>query len=447
MTGIDASGGIRWTWRWTPYDREILALAIPALGSLAVGPLYVLTDTAIVGHLGTGQLAGLALAGTLLDGALALCNFLAYATTAQIGRAHAAGQDVVVRRLAAQALWLASAIGLLFIGVTWLGGRPAVALLGGAGEVAEHAWVYLSIAILGMPFALIAQAGQGYLRGIRDLRTPLVLVGIGNALNLVLELLFIYGFGWGLAGSAWSTVVAQAVMGGGFIARLWEGSHGYRMPAPRAMRPLMRMSWEILGRTTALYTSFVVFTAVLAYAGPTSLAAHQVIFQIWLFLALVLDAIAIAGQVMVSRMLGAGRRAEAIFAAQRMIAWSTVAGVAFAVLFIALQDVLPRVFTADPAVLERVAAAWFIFAATQPPSGAVFALDGILIGAGDSRYLMWAMLLSSTLVVPGALAAYLLGWGITGVWLALFGLITVRLLTTGFRFLQGGWVVTGELRG
>lgn len=435
----------RGAWRWTAYDGEILSLAGPALGSLAAGPLYVLVDTAIVGHLGTEPLAALALAGVLLDGVLALCNFLAYATTAQIGRSHAAGHHLVVRGVAAQCLWLASALGLALITLGLVGGPSALALLGGSGAVAEFASIYLRIAVLGLPFALIAQAGQGFLRGVKDLRTPLVLIVFGNALNVVLELVFIYGFGWGLAGSAWGTVIAQAVMGGGFIVKLWQASAGERRPQLAAMRPLLRMSLEIFMRTTALYSSFVVFTAVLAHVGPASLAAHQVIFQLWLFIALMLDAIAIAGQVMVSRALGGNDGEGTIFAARRMIAWSVLVGVGFAVVMLALAGPLPQVFTSDPEVLERVHAAWPIFALMQPLNGAVFALDGILIGAGDSRYLMWAMLASAGVVVPLALLVLVAGWGIVGIWLAVLALIVVRLATTAGRFVSSGWLVMGVL--
>ncbi len=433
-------------WRWNSYDADIVRLAIPALGSLAAGPLFVLVDTAIIGHLGTAPLAGLALAGTLLNGALALCNFLAYATTAQIGRAQSAGQQALVQTLAAQALWLAAFIGVALIAVGWAAGRSAIEALGASGEVAGQADIYLKIALFGVPFALIAQAGQGFLRGVRDLRTPLVLVVLGNVLNLILEVLFIYGFGWGIAGSAWGTVIAQAVMGSGFSVCLWRASAGAHRPALRSMRPLMRMSWEIFGRTASLYASFVVFSGVLARVGAASLAAHQVMFQMWLFLALVLDAIAIAGQVLVSRMLGEGNRVDAIGAARRMIAWSTLVGIAFAAVLLMLGGVLPQVFTADPEVLVLVAAAWPIFALTQPASGAVFALDGILIGAGDSRYLMWAMLASSLVTVPLALLAFVSGAGLVGVWFALFALILVRLITTGVRFSRGSWVVTGALK-
>ncbi|MDE3074484.1 MAG: MATE family efflux transporter [Chloroflexota bacterium] len=428
-----------------PQDSQIFRLALPALGSLAAGPLYVLVDTAIVGHLGTEPLAGLALAGTLLDGVLALSNFLAYATTAQAGRQHAAGQIEATKRLAAQALWLAAGLGLGMVVLGLAGGAAAVGLLGGSGSVANLAALYLRIGVLGLPFALIATAGQGFLRGMEDLRTPLVFIGGGNVANVVLEVVFVYAFGWGLAGSAWATVIAQAGMGAGFILELWTASRGVRVPTLQAMRPLLRMGGQIFVRTAALYSAFIVASAVLARIGAASLAAHQVLFQLWMFLALTLDAIAIAGQVMVSRALGRGDREEAAVAAARMIGWSAVVGLACAALMLAFRDVLPRAFTSDPAVLDRARVAWPVFALMQPLNGAVFALDGILIGAGDSRYLMWSMLASAAVVVPLALLALFTGSGIVGVWLAILALIVVRLATTGKRFLDRRWLVTGSL--
>jgi putative MATE family efflux protein len=428
---------------WTPADSQIFRLAIPALGSLAAGPLYVLTDTAIIGHLGTAPLAGLALAGVLLDAILSLAGFLEYATTAHVGRQHGAGQELAVRRVAAQALWTAAAIGGAVLVAGELLGPFAMIGLGGSSQVVPLANVYLRIALIGLPFALIANAGEGYLRGLSDLRTPLVFIVGGNVLNVVLEVLFIYGLGWGLGGSAWATVIAQAAMGSGFIVRLWRDSAGERRPKLADMRPLLRTSWQLFVRTAALYVSFLAASSVLAHVGATSLAAHQVLFQEWLFLSLVLDSVAIAGQVLISRALGVGDRDGAIAAAKRMIGWSVAAGGVFALALFALEPVLPLAFTTDPGVLDRVHAAWPVFALMQPLNGAAFALDGILIGAGDSRFLMGAMLVSSLTAVPIALAALFAGWGIFGVWLALLALIVVRTLTTGRRFLQQRWVVTG----
>ena len=209
------------------------------------------------------------------------------------------------------------------------------------------------------------------------------------------------------------------------------------------IRPLVRIGGHIAVRTSALLGSFLIAAAVLARVGPASLGAHQIAFQLFVFLALVLDALAIAGQVMVGNMLGAGDAAGARAAALRMIGWSVVAGAAFGLLLLALGDLIPRAFTSDPAVVEQAREIWWIFALMMPANGAVFALDGILIGAGDTRFLMWGMLAAAAVYVPVALLALDQGWGIRGVWLGLAGLIAVRLATCGARFAGSRWVLTG----
>jgi putative MATE family efflux protein len=431
----------------SPYDKEILKLALPALGALAAEPLYLLVDTAMVGHLGTRELAALAIAATVLTTLVSLCIFLTYGTTAQVARLHGAGDEERAGRLAAQALWLASGLGAALTALLAVFAVPLVDLMGGEGRTGDLAVMYLRIGSLGLPFALIALAGQGFLRGVSDLRTPLVIVVVANAANIVLNVLFIYGFGWGLAGSAWATVVSQAGMGAAFVAVLLRRPAASRRPSLAGMRPLTRIGGEIFVRTAALYGSFLVASAVLARVGDDALGAHQVAFQLFVFLALVLDAIAIAGQVIVGRSLGAGEADDAYRAARRMIEWAVAAGALFAVVMLALIDVLPRAFTSDPAVIEEAKKIWPLFALMQPANGAVFALDGILIGAGDTRFLMWAMLAASFgLYVPIALGSLALGLGIVGVWVGLLGLIAARLGTCVWRFRGRRWAIVGPQR-
>jgi putative MATE family efflux protein len=215
----------------SPYDREILLLALPALGALAAEPLYLLADTAMVGHLGTEELAALAIAGALIVGAFTLFNFLTYGTTAQVARLQGAGEPRAAGRIAAQALWLSTAIGLALTLLLAGLAVPLVDLMGGEGRTGDLAVLYLRIGALGLPFALITLAGQGYLRGVSDLRSPLVIVVVANAANVLLNVLFIYGFGWGLAGSAWATVVAQAGMGAAFVSALLAAPADSRRPS------------------------------------------------------------------------------------------------------------------------------------------------------------------------------------------------------------------------
>jgi putative MATE family efflux protein len=427
----------------SPHDREIVRLALPALGALAAEPLYVLADTAIVGHLGRPQIAALGLAGTVLAGSFTIFNFLTYGTTAVVARASGAGRQDEAARLAAQALWASLGIGVALLIGCEIVAAPLLRGLGGHGRSGHYALIYFRIAAAGLPAALVALAGQGYLRGVSNLRRPLEIVVVANVVNLVLEMLFVYGFGWGIAGSAAGTAIAQAGMGAAFIVELLRPHAPSRRPSLQEMRPLFRIGRQIFVRTTALYASFLVAAAVLARMGDAKIGAHQIAYQLFTFLALLLDAIAIAGQVIVGRMLGAADADGAHAAAVRMIAWSVVVGLVFAAVLAPLSYALPRAFTDDPRVLHEAALLWPFLAAMQPLGAAVFALDGILIGAGDTRYLMWSMLAASGLFVTLAALALSFDWGVVGVWAALDVLIAARLALLGPRFARRRWAVLG----
>ena len=425
------------------YDREILRLAVPALGALAAEPLYILVDTAVVGHLGRPQLAALGVSAVILTTLFALFNFLQYGTTAQVGRASGAGEEAAARRLGAQALWLCLGVGIvLAAGVAALAPQ-LVRAMGADGESADFAVTYLRIVALGLPSAFIALGSQGYLRGVADLRTPVVILAAGNAVNVVLNITFVYGLDWGIAGSAAATVVGQTGMGAAFVVALLRAAGHDVRPRPELMRRLLTVGRHIFVRTLALMSAFLLAGAIVTRSGDASIGAHQVAFQLWLFLALVLDAIAIAGQVLVGRGLGAGDTQRAYDASARMIWLAVYAGMLFAVVLLLLEGVLPRAFTSDELVLERAGAIWLLFALMQPLNGAVFALDGILIGAGDGPYLAWSMVASFLVFAAVALTAVALDWGIVGVWSALVVLIVVRLGLMWHRFASRRWLVTG----
>jgi len=266
----------------------------------------------------------------------------------------------------------------------------------------------------------------------------------GNAVNVVLEVMFVYGFDWGIEGSAWGTVLAQAGMGAAFVVVVLRRIAGVEVrPRPALARRLLSVGRWIFLRTAALMSSFVLAGAVAARVGDAALAAHQIAFQLWIFLALVLDAVAIAGQIIVGRELGAGRADEAYEASERMIWLSVALGLVFGLVLLAGITAIPRAFTGDASVLDEARALWPIFALTLPFSGAVFALDGILIGASDGPYLAGSMLAAfatCAAVLAGVLAS---DGGIRGVWLAIAVLVAVRLATMGVRFRRRRWLVTG----
>jgi putative MATE family efflux protein len=422
------------------HDRAIFALALPALGALAAGPLYTLVDTAIVGHLGVRPLAALALAGTLLAAIVQLADFLSYGTTAQVARLHGAGKEVEAGGVMAQALWLAVLVGVLAGMVVLLGGGPLLAVLGRGAGVHGDAQLYIRIVAAGVPAQLIALAGEGCLRGVGDLRTPLRILVVANVVNAVLEVALVYGAHMGLTGSALGTLIAQLGMGIAFARHMLRAPADSRRPQLERMRPLIRTGGHITVRTAALLGAFTLTSALAAHLGAAALGAHQVAFELFLFLALVLDAIAIAGQILVARLLGASQLQEAWEAALRMLLWSLVIGVVLGGLILAASGIGPHAFTGDRRVLSLSHPVWRLLALMQPPAAVVFALDGILIGAGDTRYLAGAMVISLAVFLPVSLTA----GTVTGLWWALNLLILARLVTLIPRFVRRRWAVAGE---
>ncbi len=397
----------------------------------------------MVGHLGREQLAALGVSAVVLTTLFAIFNFLQYGTTAQVGRASGAGQEEAARRLGAQTLWLCLAVGVVLAAGVAAFAPQIVRAMGSEGDAADYAVTYLQIVALGLPSVFVTIGSQGYLRGVADLRTPVVILAAGNAINIVLNLVFVYGLDWGIAGSAAATVVGQTAMGAAFVVALLRSAGHDLRPRPDLMRRLVSVGRFIFVRTVALMAAFLLAGAIVTRSGDASIGAHQIAFQLWLFLALVLDAIAIAGQVLVGRGLGAGDTQRAYDASARMIWLAVYVGGFFAVALLLLEGVLPRVFTSDELVLDQAGAIWLLFALMQPLNGAVFALDGILIGAGDGPYLAWSMVAAFVASAAVALASVAFDWGIVGVWSALVVLILVRLALMWHRFASRRWLVTG----
>jgi putative MATE family efflux protein len=429
-----------------PDDAEILRLALPALGALVAEPLYVLTDTAVIGHLGTPQLGGLAVAGTVLTTAFWLFNFLVYGTTGAVARALGAGRERTAAGVAVNALWAAVVLGtaLAALGL-WLA-PAAVGLMGASDAVRPHALTYLRISALGAPAVLVALVGVGYLRGVQDTATPLRIAVIANLANLVAEVVAIYGLGFGIAASAWSTVAAQAGAAAVFarlLARHVRAAGVSWRPEPAGLRALAMMGRDLLVRTGSLLAALAVATGVASRLGTVELAAHQIAFQLWSFLALVLDAVAIAAQAMIGRLLGAGRAEAARAAARRMLVWGTAAGLGFAVVVALTRPLLARLFTGDPEVAALASGVLWLVALLQPLNAVVFVLDGVLIGAGDLRFLAGAMVGALAVFLPAALAVAAFDLPLATLWLALGLLMVARLAAVTWRFAGSRWAVVG----
>lgn len=428
------------------YDAEILRLAVPALGALAAEPLYVLADTAVVGHLGTAQLGGLAIASTLLLTGYAVFIFLAYGTTASVARLLGAGDRGAAAHDGVQGLWLAFGIGLGLVAVVaplapWL-----VEVMGAEGAVRDNALIYLRISLLGVPALLLVQAGTGYLRGLQDTRFPLAVTAVTVVANLVLELVLIYGLDQGIGASALSTVAVQLAAAWVYVRRVSADVRAQGIgvrPDRSALRRLAVVGWNLFLRTAALRLCFTLGTALAARRGAVELAAYQIAFELWFFPALALDALAVAGQALVGRLLGAGEVEGARVASRRMLQWGVLAGGAFALAFVALRPVLPGLFSDDAAVIATCASLLWFVAAVQPVNALAFVLDGLLIGAGDLRFLAWAMAIAAAVYLPAAALVALLGLSVAWLWVAIILLMVARAAVLGWRFQGSAWQVTG----
>ncbi|MGW4344929.1 MATE family efflux transporter [Streptomyces sp. NPDC004690] len=431
------------------HDREIAALAVPAFGALVAEPLFVMADSAIVGHLGTAQLAGLGVASALLTTAVSVFVFLAYATTAAVARRVGAGDLQAAIRQGMDGIWLALLLGAAVIAITLPTAPALVDVFGASPTAAPYATTYLRISALGIPAMLVVLASTGVLRGLQDTKTPLYVAVAGFVANAALNVGLVYGAGLGIAGSAWGTVIAQCGMAAVYLGVVVRGArrHGASLrPDAAGIRASAQAGVPLLVRTLSLRAILMTATAVAARLGDADIAAHQIILSLWTLLAFALDAIAIAGQAIIGRFLGAGDTEGAREACRRMVQWGTAVGVVLGLLVIVARPVFLPLFTADPTVKDTALPALLLVALSQPICGVVFVLDGVLMGAGDGPYLAGAMLVTLAVFVPAALLVPVFGGGLTALWGAMTLMMTVRLLTLWLRTRSGRWLVTGATR-
>jgi putative MATE family efflux protein len=429
-------------------DREILRLALPALGALVAEPLFLLADSAIVGRLGTAPLGGLSIAGAVLTTLVNLCIFLAFGTTAAVARQLGAGDLRGAIRQGIDGVWLAIGLGTMLLLAGWPLVPWLVDALGASSVVHPYAVTYLRISLLAVPPMLAVLAGTGVLRGLQDTRTPLVVAVSASALNLALNAWLVLGLRWGIAGSAIGTVLAQYGSALAYLAVILRAAHRHEVPL-RADRAGIRASatagLALVVRTLTLRAVLVAMTAVAARIGDAEVAAHQVAFGVWSLLALALDAIAIAGQAITGRYLGAADVAGTRSATRRMVEWGLLSGVALGLLVLLARPWLPGLFSADAEVRSLLLAVLVAVAVLQPVCGVVFVLDGVLIGAGDRRYLAAAGALTLLAFLPGAWAVLALDRGLVALWAAFGVFMLARLATLTLRARGSAWLVTGAL--
>ena len=434
-------------------DREILRLAVPAFLALVAEPLFLLGDAAVVGHLGTAELAGVGVAAVVLQTAVGLCIFLAYGPTAGVARRLGAGDQRGALALGVDGTWLAVLIGAV-VTVAGVALTPwLVGLFDVTGPVEEYAVDYLAVSFAGTAPLLVVLAVTGVLRGLQDTRTPLVVAVVGNLGNLALNVVLVHGVGWGVTGAAIGSVLAQSAMAAALVGVLVRGAraHDARLrPSPAGVARAARTGVPLIVRTLTLRAAIVLTAYVVASgagadaAGATRIATHQLAMTLWTFLAFVLDAVAIAAQALTGRALGAGDPGTTQRLTARMTRWGLWSGVVTGAGLAAASPLLGPVFTSDPAVHDLLVPVLLTAALFQPVAGVVFVLDGVLIGAGDGVYLAWAGLLVLLAYAP-VLLLLGSGTGLVAVW-AVFGAVFIgtRCLVLVLRARGDRWLVLGD---
>lgn len=432
-------------------NRRILELALPAFAALVAQPLFVMADTAIVGQLGTDPLAGLGVGSTLTLALVGVFVFLAYGSTATVARLVGANREKDAAESGVQAMWLALVLGAVVGLISWGFAPQLAAWLGAGGTVHEQAVAYLHWSLPGLPGMFLVLAATGTLRGMADGRTPMVLAIGAAVLNLVGDVVLVFGLGMGIAGSGAATAFAETLMGltaAGIVARGAAGVRAGWRPRLAGMRTSLLVGVPLLIRTLALRAALLLTTWTAARSGAVALAAHQVGFTIWSFLQYVLDALAIAGQTLIGQALGASRPDEARALSRRMTGWSLCAGLLLGGVTLFVRHPLAALFTPDPGVRDAVAAVLVVIGCTLVIASWVTLFDGVLIGAGDGPYLARASLITLAVYAPLALAvARFAPGGVPGLvwlWLAFtIGFMGARAATLWWRERSDAWLVTG----
>jgi len=425
--------------------REILRLAVPALGALVAQPLFVLIDAGIVGTLGTLPLAGLGAAATLVSLVLGLCIFLAYATTSSVARRVGEGRWDAAVSEGVEGMALGLGLGAVLAVVTWFAAEPLVVALGASPEVTPYAVTYLHVIAFGFPAALVAMAGVGVLRGLQDTRTTLLVTLLAVGVNLVLAFALVIGLGYGIGGSAAATAVAEVVQAAAYVAVVVRVArhHGVRItPSGLGMLAAARTGGPLFVRTVVLRAVFLVAAAVAARLGDADLAAYHVSFQVWMLLSLAADSLAIAGMALLGRYLGAGDRAGARHVTARLVRLGALLGVGLGLLVLVCVPWLPSLFSSDALVRSLIASSLVIVAIMQPLASPVFVLDGVLIGAGDGRWLAGAGVVILVAFLPAAWIVLDRDLGVVGLWWALTWFLAVRGALLAWRARGDRWLRT-----
>ena len=425
--------------------REILMLALPALGVLAANPLYLLLDTAVVGRLGTAELAALAAGAAIQSTVTTQLTFLSYGTTARSSRFFGAGQRDKAVAEGVQATWVALGVGTLLALIVGLFAQPLAQALASDYDTSLRAAQWMRVAVFAVPMTLMIMAGNGWMRGVQNTKLPFYLTLCGLIPGAILLPILVGRYG--LIGSAVSNVIGMGITATLFVAVLVRENGRYGGSwAPRwgVIKRQLVLGRDLILRSLSFQVSLLAAASVAGRIGVVALAAHQLMLQLWNFLTLVLDSLAIAAQTLTGSALGRGGAKEARAVGLKVLKYSMIFAVALSAVFAVFAVPIQSIFTSDPDVVDTLRVPWFLLIGMILVGGAVFALDGVLLGAADAAFLRNLTLFSLLgVALPIILASGAFGWGLTGIWVGQLGQVVARLIGVAWRFRSMRWAVSG----
>jgi putative MATE family efflux protein len=436
-----------------PTNNRILRLSLSALVVLIAEPLYLMLDLAVVGRLGGTDLAALGVGVLVLGVVSTQLTFLSYGTTARAAQKFGSGDRAGAVFEGMQATWIALGVGGAIVAVVQLGAPWILSALTGGGSVAQEATSWLRIAVCGVPLILLSMSGNGWMRGVQDTRRPIVYVVTGLGVSAILCPLLVHGLlgapEMGLEGSAVANVVGQTIAGILFVARVFAECAREHLPSRKPQWSVivaqLVLGRDLIVRSLSFQICFLSAAAVASRFGVAAVASHQLVLQLWNFVALLLDSFAIAAQALVGAALGAGAAPAAWRVTRRVTQWSVGVSILLAVLFALGTSLVPRIFTSDPDVLDAVSTPWWFFVAMLPIAGVVFALDGVLLGSADAAFLRNATLASALIgFFPLIWLSLIFDWGLAGIWSGLVVFMALRLVTVVWRVRGGQWTTVAQ---
>ncbi|MDO5746648.1 MAG: MATE family efflux transporter [Actinomycetaceae bacterium] len=433
-------------------DRQIFALALPVLGTLIAEPLLTMADSAMIGHVGTAELGGLGTGSAILNFVVGMCIFVQYTTTSVAGKRLGMGDRAGAIGCGIQGMWMAASIGVVLSIAVWYFAPSLTRIMGAKGDVAQQSIIYLHYSSPGLVFMLVFLSANGAMRGLMNTQIPFIVSTIGTFANIPLNAFFIYGLHLGVAGAGLGTVIAQAFMSIVLFSFIAKAAYHYSVPIRPILRQIIHSGLQgapLVIRTLSLQLGVMTTVWIAISMGKHILGAHQIVRSIYFFTVFSMDALAIAAQALIANAIGAGDRQKVRSVISRCIFWGTISGAALMLILVSLSAVLPHLFTTDAAVLDTAWIGLIACAVWLPLSGAVFMYDGILIGAGDVRYLAFSQLIVPLIYLPVAFSMrYLFGGGALGLVLLWCGygcvFMGVRLITLVLRARSDEWIIKAE---